>query len=235
MLFSVKRLAAGYKDVVVRDVTFSAEPGKVFAIIGVNGAGKSTILKSIVGEATLFSGEVAIGEDEVTGVRGHALARRGVGYLPQVKDVFPGLSVTENLRMGGFMLPRREIPARIGAMLERFPQLAHKRRAMAHNLSGGERKQLAVARALMPDPRVLLMDEPTANLSPLVAEELLFTQVPELARSGMSIVIVEQRIELVLNVADQGCLIGGGRMQHVATGSEIWDRIQSQGLVHDAS
>lgn len=235
MRFSVRDLAAGYRDVVVRDVSFSAAPGGIFAIIGVNGAGKSTILKSIVGEATLFAGNVSIGEDEVTGVRGHALARKGVGYLPQVKDVFPGLSVTENLRMGGFMLPRREIPARIGAMLDRFPQLAAKRRAMAHNLSGGERKQLAIARALMPDPAVLLMDEPTANLSPFVAEELLFSQVPALAKTGMSIVIVEQRIELVLNVADEGCLIGGGRMQQVATGGEIWDRVQSQGLVHDAS
>lgn len=234
MLFSIQDLAAGYKDVVVRDVSFTAMPGGIFAIIGVNGAGKSTILKSIVGEATMFAGSISLGDDEITGVRGHALARRRVGYLPQVKDVFPGLTVTENLRMGGFMLSRREIPGRIGAMLDRFPQLANKRRSMAHNLSGGERKQLAIGRALMPDPRVLLMDEPTANLSPIVAEELLFTQVPELAKSGMAIVIVEQRIELALNVADQGCLIGGGRMQQVATGSEIWDRIQSQGLVQDA-
>jgi len=235
MLLTVSDLAAGYKDVVVRDVSFSAAPGGIFAIIGVNGAGKSTILKSIVGDATMFSGSVSISAKDVTGVHGHALARRGVGYLPQVKDVFPGLSVTENLRMGGVMLPRREVPGRISAMLERFPALAHKRRSMAHNLSGGERKQLAIARALMPEPVVLLMDEPTANLSPIVAEELLFTQVPELAKSGMSIVIVEQRIELVLNVAHEGCLIGGGRMQQVATGREIWDRIQSQGLVHDAS
>src|SRR5579863_8370844 len=161
MLFSVENLVAGYRDVIVRDVSFVAESGGVFAIIGVNGAGKSTILKSIVGEATLFGGTISLAGDEVTGVRGHSLARRRVGYLPQVKDVFPGLSVTENLRMGGFMLPRREIPKRIAAMLERFPQLANKRRSMAHNLSGGERKQLAVARALMPDPSVLLMDEPT--------------------------------------------------------------------------
>lgn len=235
MQFSVEDLAAGYKDIVVRDVTFSATPGGIFAIIGVNGAGKSTILKSIVGEATLFGGRISIADDEVTGVRGHALARRGVGYLPQVKDVFPGLSVTENLRMGGFMLPRREVPTRISAMLDQFPQLAKKRRSMAHNLSGGERKQLAIGRALMPDPAVLLMDEPTANLSPAVAEELLFAQVPVLAKTGMAIVIVEQRIELVLSVADQGCLIGGGKMQQVATGSEIWDRIKRQGLVHDAS
>jgi branched-chain amino acid transport system ATP-binding protein len=235
MLFSVENLVAGYRDVIVRDVSFVAESGGVFAIIGVNGAGKSTILKSIVGEATLFGGSISLAGEEVTGVRGHSLARRRVGYLPQVKDVFPGLSVTENLRMGGFMLPRREIPQRIGAMLDQFPQLANKRRAMAHNLSGGERKQLAIARALMPGPGVLLMDEPTANLSPFVAEELLFTHVPELAKSGMAIVVVEQRIELVLNVADRACLIGGGRMQQVATGSEIWARIQSQGLVQDAS
>src|SRR5579862_6454985 len=193
MHFSVENLTAGYKDIVVRDVTFSTNPGGIFALIGVNGAGKSTILKSIVGEATLFGGSISLAGNEVTGVRGHALARRGVGYLPQVKDVFPGLSVTENLRMGGFMLPRREVSVRISAMLERFPQLAKKRRSMAHNLSGGERKQLAIGRALMPDPVVLLMDEPTANLSPFVAEELLFEQVPELAKGGMAIVIVEQR------------------------------------------
>src|SRR5487761_93215 len=181
-------LAAGYRDVVVQGVSLSADPGRVVAIVGVNGAGKSTILKSIVGEATLFSGSISLAGEEIAGVFGHALARRGVGYLPQVKDVFPGLSVTENLRMGGFMLPPRRVPARIAEMLDRFPQLAGKRSSMAHNLSGGERKQLAIARALMPDPAVLLMDEPTANLSPIVAEELLFSQVRKLAEGGMAIV-----------------------------------------------
>jgi ABC-type branched-subunit amino acid transport system ATPase component len=147
--------------------------------------------------------------------------------------VFPGLNVVENLRMGGFMLPRRKVPGRINEMIERFPQLASKRRTAAHHLSGGERKQLAVARALMPDPEVLLMDEPTANLSPKVAEDLLFEHIRNLTSSGMAVIIVEQRVELVLDAADRACLIGGGRMLELSSASAIWERVQSRGLIHN--
>ncbi|MHB1987981.1 MAG: ATP-binding cassette domain-containing protein [Acidimicrobiales bacterium] len=234
-MLSIKELAAGYRDVVVREVTFTAVPGEILAIVGVNGAGKSTILKSIIGEATVHSGRIFLGDKDVTGTTGHILARQRLGYLPQVKDVFSGLSVAENLKMGGFLMPRGRVGKRIAEMFERFPQLADKKGAMAHTLSGGERKQLAVARALMPGPAVLLMDEPTANLSPKVAEELLFGHIKQLAADGMAVVVVEQRVELVLEAADRACLIGGGRMQHLSSAREVWERVQAGGLVHETT
>lgn len=231
-MLSIRDLSAGYKDVVVREVSFSAVPDEILAIVGVNGAGKSTILKSIIGEAKIHSGRILLKDKDITNLSGCRLARRRLGYLPQVNDVFPGLTVVENLRMGGYMLPRSQVAARTTEMLERFPQLAGKRRASAHHLSGGERKQLAVARALMPDPEVLLMDEPTANLSPKVAEDLLFGHIRQLTSSGMAVVIVEQRVELVLAAADRACLIGGGKMQELSSANAIWERVQARGLIH---
>lgn len=231
---ALEGLSAGYGEVIVSDVEFTATSGEVLAVVGVNGAGKSTILKSIVGGARVHAGRVYLNGKDVTGRRGDLLARGGIGYVPQSNDVFPGLTVTENLRMGGYQLPRREIAGRAAAVLERFPQLVVKHSALAHRLSGGERKQLAIARALMPEPSVLLLDEPTSNLSPNLAEDLLFNQIPSLAAESRCVVVVEQRVEVVLRAAHRACLIGGGRMQSVADAESILDLVHAHGLLSEA-
>lgn len=227
----LRAVAAGYSEVIVRNVSFVANAHEILAIVGVNGAGKSTILKSIVGGSTVHSGNVYLNGEDVTARPGDRLAKQGIGYVPQSNDIFPGLTVLENLKMGGFLLKKREVHGRIDKMLERFPQLAPKRSTHADKLSGGERKQLAIARALMSEPTVLLLDEPTSNLSPNVAESLLFSWVRELANEGRVIVVVEQRVEMVLEAADNACLIGGGAMQLVSSAKEILEVVRTQGLL----
>jgi ABC-type branched-subunit amino acid transport system ATPase component len=228
---TLESLCAGYQDVVVRDVNMVAEGGEVLAIVGVNGAGKSTILKSIVGGARVHSGKVMLNGRDVTGVRGDLLAKAGIGYVPQSGDVFPGLSVMENLRMGAYLVPRKEVKRRVEAALARFPRLGEKRRALAHRLSGGERKQLAIARALISEPVVLLLDEPTSNLSPDLAQELLSNQLKLLAQDGACVVVVEQRVEAVLEQANRACLIGGGRMQKVGDAASMLATVRAEGLL----
>ena len=227
----LRAVAAGYSEVIVRNVSFTATANEILAIVGVNGAGKSTILKSVVGGSKVHSGNVYLNGGEVTGKPGDQLAKQGIGYVPQSNDIFPGLTVIENLKMGGFLLKKRDVAGRIDQMLDRFPQLAPKRTTHADKLSGGERKQLAIARALMSEPTVLLLDEPTSNLSPNVAENLLFTWVRELADEGRAIVVVEQRVEMVLEAADTACLVGGGAMQLVAPAKEILEIVRTQGLL----
>lgn len=230
----MEAVAAGYREVIVRGVSFVASPGEVFAIVGVNGAGKSTILKSIVGNARVHAGRVLLDEENITGKRGDLLARQGVAYIPQLNDVFPGLTVRENLQMGGYLLPRKAVARRAAEVLARFPQLQPKRSAFAHKLSGGERKQLAIARALMWEPKVLLVDEPTSNLSPNVAEEVLGRLLRTIADDGRCVVVVEQRVEMVLEAADRACLIGGGRMRKVENAAAMLDTVREEGLLTGA-
>jgi ABC-type branched-subunit amino acid transport system ATPase component len=231
----IEELSAGYAEPVVTGVSLTAGEGEIVAIVGVNGAGKSTILKTVMGEAIVHGGRVFYEDVDVTGWHADQLARRGVGYVPQLNDIFPGLSVTENLKMGGYLLPRSEVADRIEQVVNRFPQLRVKRGTAAHKLSGGERKQLALARALMIEPRLILLDEPTSNLSPNIAEELLFKYVPELATEGRSVIIVEQRVEAVLQTAHRACLIGGGRMRRVGQASEVLEFVREHGLLVDAT
>jgi len=230
----VAGIAAGYREPVVVGVEFSAGAGEILAVVGVNGAGKSTILKAIMGDARVFAGKVFHQGEDVTGCSADILAQRGVGYVPQLNDVFPGLSVIENLRMGGYLLPRHMTAERIEACLERFPQLKSKRGSSGHKLSGGERKQLALGRALMTEPTLLLLDEPTSNLSPNLVDELLFETVPQLASEGRTIVIVEQSVEAALSVADTACLIGGGRMLRAGDAKHMLELVRTHGLLAES-
>jgi ABC-type branched-subunit amino acid transport system ATPase component len=228
---SVDELSAGYRGPIVSSVSFSVNSGQIVAVVGVNGAGKSTILKAIMGEAQVYGGRVTYCSEDVTRRDGHYLSRRGVGYVPQLNDVFPGLSVTENLKMGGYLISRRMLAERVSEMFARFPALAYRRRVAAQKLSGGERKQLAVARALISGPKVLLLDEPTANLAPNLAEEFLSSYIRNLANEGRGIVLVEQRVDAVLANADHACLVGGGRMWRAGPAAEIRDVVSRNGLL----
>src|SRR5580693_8263916 len=191
-------VTAGYGgDPVISNVTVRADPGEVVSLVGANGSGKSTFLKSLVGVVRVSSGTVVIGETDMTRKPPEEVARAGVGYVPQIDDVFPPLTVRENLEMGGYLLPARDVKARIDHVVSVFPRLGQMLTRRAGRLSGGERKMLAMGRVLMLQPAVFLLDEPTANLAPKVAAGLLSEHVRTLAEAGAAVLIVEQRARAV--------------------------------------
>jgi len=218
-------ITAGYGGVpVIRDVSIAVGPGEVVAIIGPNGAGKSTLLKSLVGILRLDGGTILLGDDDVTGRPPEELARRGVGYVPQVNDIFEPLTVLENLEMGGYLLTSAEVRARVREVGEVFPQLPPMLRRRADKLSGGERKMLAIARVLMLDPKVLILDEPTANLSPKLADSLLREHVRRLAGLGKALLLVEQRARAALQVADWTSVLVSGSVRLEGRPAELLQR-----------
>ena len=206
-------LAAGYEGrAIVSDVAVEARPGQVVSVVGPNGSGKSTLLKSLVGVVRVLEGHVRIGEHEITNLAPEEVAKLGVGYVPQIDDVFPPLSVKENLEIGGYLLTRGEIAARVEAVLAFFPRLTTMMTRKAGKLSGGERKMLAMGRVLMLAPSVLILDEPTANLAPLVATQLLEEYVRGFANAGATVLLVEQRAKAALRISDWTYVLGGGRV-----------------------
>ena len=215
-------LSAGYDGrPVVHDVSIDVPRGQVVSIVGPNGSGKSTLLKAIVGVVNVLSGQVLLGGDDVTGRPPELVARSGVGYVPQVDDVFGPLSVRENLEMGGYLLPRNQVAGRIDRVLAVFPRLAGMVGRTAGKLSGGERKMLAMGRVLMLDPGVFLLDEPTANLAPAIATALLEEHVRGLATSGAAVLIVEQRARAVLAISQRTYVLGGGEVRMEGTPAEL--------------
>ena len=215
-------LTAGYGgSPVIHGISLSVAPGEVVSIVGPNGSGKSTLLKSIVGVVETLSGRVVIGEADVTGRRSEDIARMGVGYVPQVDDVFAPLTVRENLEMGGYLLKSREVAPRIEHVLTVFPRLAEMMSRRAGKLSGGERKMLAMGRVLMLSPALVVLDEPTANLAPQIAVTVLETHVRQLARTGASVLVVEQRAKAVLRISDRTYVMGGGQLRMEGTPSEL--------------
>ena len=213
MLLVALGLDAGYDGrPVIQGVSITAQPGRVVSIVGPNGSGKSTLLKSIVGVVRVLEGEVHVGEREITNLAPESIASLGVGYVPQIDDIFPPMSVRENLEIGGYLLPRSAIPGRIDAVTGVFPKLKGLLSRKAGRLSGGERKMLAMGRVLMLSPSVLVLDEPTANLAPIVATQLLEEYVRGFADRGSTVLIVEQRAKAVLKISDWTYVLGGGRV-----------------------
>lgn len=215
-------VTAGYGgDPVIRDMSVRADPGQVISVVGPNGSGKSTLLKAIAGVLRVTAGRVSVKGRDVTNAAPEDMARIGVGYVPQVDDVFAPLTVRENLEMGGYLLSRGEVPARIEHVLTVFPRLSAMVRRPAGKLSGGERKMLAMGRVLMLRPDIFLLDEPTANLAPTIARTLLNEQVTALAKSGAAVLIVEQRARAVLAVSDYTYVMGGGQLRMEGTPAKL--------------
>jgi ABC-type branched-subunit amino acid transport system ATPase component len=207
-----EHITSGYGgEPVIRDVSVAVGPGEIVAIIGPNGAGKSTLLKSLVGILRVTEGRIMLGDRDVTNHPPEELARRGVGYVPQVNDIFEPLTVLENLEMGGYLLSNTKIRARVAEVGDVFPQLPPLLKRRADKLSGGERKMLAIARVLMLDPQVLILDEPTANLSPKLADSLLSEHVKRLAGVGKAVLLVEQRARAALKIADWTSVLVSGQ------------------------
>jgi branched-chain amino acid transport system ATP-binding protein len=201
-LLIARDVTAGYGAVpVIRDVSVQVAPGEVVLVIGPNGAGKSTLIKALNGELALMTGSVHLAGSDISRLSEDLRAARGLGYVPQSRDVFPTLTVTENLEMGGYRLRPALVADRLAEIFDRFPSLARLRRRPAQTLSGGERKLLAIARALVAQPTALMLDEPTANLAPPVASRVLTEVLAGLAESGTAVLLIEQRIALALDVA----------------------------------
>jgi ABC-type branched-subunit amino acid transport system ATPase component len=213
LVLTTTNLSAGYDGrAIVSEIAVEATPGKVISIVGPNGSGKSTLLKALVGVVQVLEGSVTVGERDITNLPPEEIAKIGVGYVPQIDDVFPPLSVKENLEIGGYLLNRSELPARIEAVLSVFPRLKDMMARKAGKLSGGERKMLAMGRVLMLSPSVLVLDEPTANLAPMVATQLLEEYVRGFADHGSTVLLVEQRAKAALRISDWTYVLGGGRV-----------------------
>jgi ABC-type branched-subunit amino acid transport system ATPase component len=207
-------VAAGYGSApVIQDVSITAALGEVVAVIGPNGAGKSTLLKAVLGILRPSQGTITLAGEQITGLPANKVSRRGVGYVPQVKDVFEPLTVRENLEVGGYTLPRGEVAARVDEVMERYPALAAMRNRPAGYLSGGERKLLAMGRVLMRRPSLLVLDEPTAGLAPQLAHELLTRNVTQLAGSGVAVLLVEQHAHEALAISDWAYVMAAGRVR----------------------
>jgi ABC-type branched-subunit amino acid transport system ATPase component len=218
----VSGLVVGYgSTTIVHGVSLAAAPGQVVGIVGPNGAGKSTLLKAVAGAIPSMAGTVRLDGQDVTNLRGDRLACRGLNYVPQVKDVFSPLRVQENLEMGGYTLPRRDVPGRMEEVFALLPALKTLRRRTAGTLSGGERKLLAIGKALMTKPRIMLLDEPTANLSPDLARVVLTEHVRRLADDGIGVVLVEQRVVQGLKVCDFAYIMAAGLMQLSGPAAEV--------------
>ena len=216
------QITSGYNKVpIVRDVDLTVGLGEVVLVIGPNGAGKSTLVKAVTGKLPLLGGRVVLDGVDISHAKEDERALRGIGYVPQSGDVFPTLTVQDNLEMGGYRWPRREVRGQVDRVLEQFPTLRPLRRRLARTLSGGERKTLGIARALVADPRLLILDEPTSNLSPLIASTVLHGVVDALAASGRAILLIEQRVALGLEVATWGYVMAGGRTRFEASGDEL--------------
>ena len=221
-MLSACDVTAGYGAVpVIRDVSVDACPGEVALVIGPNGAGKSTLIKALIGELGLMSGSVLLNGEDISRLSEDQRAVRGLGYVPQSRDVFKTLTVTENLQMGGYRLPRDVTAERLSEIFDRFPTLGKLRKRLAQTLSGGERKLLAIARALVAQPTVLMLDEPTANLAPAVARRVLGEVIAGLAGSGAAVLLVEQRIALALDVASRVYVLVDGAPRFGGTDAEF--------------
>jgi ABC-type branched-subunit amino acid transport system ATPase component len=207
----VHEVFAGYGGPpIVRGASAQVGEGEVVTVVGPNGAGKSTLLKAIAGQLTVEGGSITLGSREIANIPTYRLARMGVGYVPQSRDVFDPLTVRENLEMGGYLLSRPEIKPRIGDVVEVLPSLERLMGRRASKLSGGERKMVAIGRALMNRPRLLLLDEPTSGLSADLSRRVLVNDIRNLATTGTSILLVEQKALAALEISDWGYVLAAG-------------------------
>jgi ABC-type branched-subunit amino acid transport system ATPase component len=213
-------ITSGYSEVpVVQDVSIHVAQNEIVTIIGPNGAGKSTVLKALFGFLPVWQGRVSLAGDDVTGLAPELLVCRGIAFVPQTDNVFPNLTVRENLTMGG--ITRADgVEERISWVLELFPVLAERPRERAGRLSGGQRQTLAIARALMLEPRILLLDEPSASLSPKLVDTVM-TNVVEINRRGTAVLMVEQRARQALAISDRGYVLANGRNRLEGPASDL--------------
>jgi branched-chain amino acid transport system ATP-binding protein len=219
-ILEVKDLVSGYSEVMILNgVSIQLSGNEIVSIIGPNGAGKSTLMKSIFGLIHVKQGSITFDGRSIAGMRANQLVGLGMSYVPQEKNVFLSLTVEENLQMGAF-IRKDDISASLDKVFELFPFIAGKRKSVAGTLSGGGRQMLALSRALMLDPKLLLLDEPSAGLAPLVRDEI-FNKVMEVRQTGVAILMVEQNAKKALEMSDRGYVLVMGRNRYEDTGQAL--------------
>lgn len=215
-----ENMTGGYGGAdILHNCTIGVEKGEIAVIVGPNGAGKSTAMKAVFGMLNLREGRVMMDGEEITALSPQARVYKGMGFVPQTSNVFTSMSVEENLEMGAF-IRQDDISKTMHQVYDLFPVLKEKRHQPAGELSGGQRQQVAVGRALMTQPKVLMLDEPTAGVSPIVMDEL-FDRIIEIARTGIAILMVEQNAKQALNIADKGYVLVQGKNRYTDTGEAL--------------
>ena len=215
-----ENLTGGYGGAdIIRNCNVSVGKGEIAVLVGPNGAGKSTVMRALLGMLSLRKGRVFLDGNDITGMSPQERVSHGMAFVPQNQNVFVTLTVEENLEMGAY-LRRDDITETMNQVFELFPVLREKRRQLAGELSGGQRQQVAVGRALMTSPSVLMLDEPTAGVSPIVMDEL-FDRIIEVKRTGIAILMVEQNARQALNIADQGFVLVTGENRFIDTGEAL--------------
>ena len=215
-----ENMTGGYGSVdILHSCTVGVERGEIAVVVGPNGAGKSTAMKAMFGMLALRGGRVIMKGEDITALKPQERVLRGMGFVPQTQNVFPSMTVEENLEMGAF-IRRDDVAETMGQVFDLFPILKDKRHQPAGELSGGQRQQVAVGRALMTRPDVLMLDEPTAGVSPIVMDEL-FDRVIEIARTGIAILMVEQNAKQALAIADKGYVLVQGANRYTDTGEAL--------------
>ncbi|RIK85146.1 MAG: ABC transporter ATP-binding protein [Hyphomicrobiales bacterium] len=219
-----ENVVTGYgKQEIVRGVSLTAETGRITCIFGPNGCGKSTLLKAIAGALPVWSGATRLGDVTLSNLPVHEVVRHGLVLMPQGGGVFPRLTVMENLRMGGYAIPdRRLVERRIEALIDQYPSLARRRRTAAGSLSGGEQAMLSLARALVSQPRFILLDEPSAGLSPAMVNETL-ERITTLTEQGIGILMVEQNIREAMPIADKLYILAAGEKRFEGSPQDVRD------------
>ena len=213
-------LTAGYGGVdIIKNITLKVKQGEIAVIVGPNGAGKSTAMKALLGMLKLTDGSVSFAEDDISTMLPQDRVNLGIAFVPQTNNVFTGMSVEENLEMGGF-IRTDDIHHTIEDIYNLFPILKEKRNQNAGELSGGQRQQVAFGRALMTKPKILMLDEPTAGVSPIVMDEL-FSRIIEVGKTGVGILMVEQNAKQALSIADRGYVLVNGKNSREGSGQDL--------------
>ncbi len=220
-LLRVDQVSGGYTSVdILHDVSLTVEPGEIISVIGPNGAGKSTVMKAIFGLIRVRKGRITFQDQDITGMRPDTIVRKGLCYVPQEFNIFPSLTVRENLEMGAFVRQDGGVSDQMDRVYQLFPPLKDRQKQPAGHLSGGQRQMVAMGRALMLDPQLLLLDEPSSGLSPLFIEQI-FERIIEINATGVGILMVEQNAKKALSLSHRGYILSMGANRHEDTGRNL--------------
>lgn len=226
----VEDLVAGYGgQIIIRDVSFSLISKEVLGVIGANGSGKSTLVKALMGTCRVFSGSVILNGQHLAGEKTKNIARAGIGYVPQLENVFAGLTVRENLEMGGYIVPKDSLEQRIEEVLNVFPELRNTLKKRASDLSGGQRGMVAVGRAMMGGPQIAIFDEPTAGLAPKY-RDAVWELVSRVSRAGLGVLVIEQDARRALQYTDRCLIFGEGHIADVVKSDDVKDLAEVAGF-----